>query len=143
MYFSAVSRAVRESTYPFLAVISLRDNRMTIVWRIEGKKNTHIFIYIKQPHTRQEPTILRISLTKRLWPGKVVWDCISSSELPACQRFQNRVLSVMERARFRDPWPKNWLSVVNFVGCDRCVMVYEFVNKQCSRSLWNIFYIKL
>eukprot|EP00795_Rhopilema_esculentum_P013042 gene13041-3817_t len=31
-----VSKAVRETTYPFLAVICLRDNRMTIVWRIEG-----------------------------------------------------------------------------------------------------------
>jgi len=31
-----VSKAIRESTYPFLAVICLRQNRMTIVARIEG-----------------------------------------------------------------------------------------------------------
>lgn len=31
-----VSRAMRETTYPFLAIVCLRDNRMTIVWRIEG-----------------------------------------------------------------------------------------------------------
>ena len=33
----AVSRALREATYPFLAVICLRDNRMTVVGRMEGK----------------------------------------------------------------------------------------------------------
>ncbi|XP_057298409.1 FAS-associated factor 2-like [Hydractinia symbiolongicarpus] len=31
-----VSRAMRERTYPFLAIVCLRDNRMTVVWRIEG-----------------------------------------------------------------------------------------------------------
>eukprot|EP00794_Sanderia_malayensis_P016927 gene16927-18634_t len=31
-----VSRALRETTYPFLAVICLRENRMTIVWKVEG-----------------------------------------------------------------------------------------------------------
>lgn len=33
----AVSRAVREATYPFLALICLRDNRMTVVGRMEGE----------------------------------------------------------------------------------------------------------
>jgi len=28
--------ALRENTYPFLAVIVLKDNRMTVVARIEG-----------------------------------------------------------------------------------------------------------
>jgi len=31
-----VSMALRENTYPFLAVIVLKDNRMTVVARIEG-----------------------------------------------------------------------------------------------------------
>eukprot|EP00111_Clytia_hemisphaerica_P006708 TCONS_00019388-protein len=31
-----VSRAMRETTYPFLAVVCLREGRMTVVWRIEG-----------------------------------------------------------------------------------------------------------
>ncbi|CAH3168286.1 unnamed protein product [Porites lobata] len=31
-----VSRALREATYPFLALICLRDNRMTVVGRMEG-----------------------------------------------------------------------------------------------------------
>ena len=31
-----VSQALRENTYPFLALIVLRENRMTVVARIEG-----------------------------------------------------------------------------------------------------------
>ena len=31
-----VSQALRENTYPFLAVIVLKDNKMTVVARIEG-----------------------------------------------------------------------------------------------------------
>ena len=38
-----------------------------------------------------------------------------------------------------DPWPKNWLSVVNLVRFDRSVIVYEIVNKQYAESLWNMF----
>lgn len=32
----AVSQALRENTYPFLAVIMLKDRRMTVVGRLEG-----------------------------------------------------------------------------------------------------------
>ena len=71
--------------------------------------------------------------------GNVVWGSISSSELQALQRLQNRALSIMERARFKDPWPKKWLSVKNLIRFDRCVMVYKIVNKQCPESLWNMF----
>ena len=38
--------------------------------------------------------------------GNVVWGSISSSEIQALQRLQNRALSTIERARFKDPWPK-------------------------------------
>ena len=34
--FPTVSQALRENAYPFLAVIVLRDNRMSVVARIEG-----------------------------------------------------------------------------------------------------------
>lgn len=32
----SVSQALRENTYPFLAVIMLKDRRMTVVGRLEG-----------------------------------------------------------------------------------------------------------
>ena len=72
----------------------------------------------------------------RLRYGNVVWGSISSSEL---QHFQDRALSIMERARFKDPWPKKWLSVENLIRFDRSVMVYKIVNKLCPECLWNMF----
>lgn len=36
LFFISVSQALRESTYPFLALIVLRDTRMTVVARVEG-----------------------------------------------------------------------------------------------------------
>ena len=44
----------------------------------------------------------------------------------------------MRRASFKDPWPKEWLSVVNLVRFDRCVIICKIVNKQCPESLWNM-----
>ena len=71
--------------------------------------------------------------------GNVVWGNISSSELHALQCFQDRALSIIERARFKDPWPKKWLSVENLIPFDRSVMVYKILNKLCPESLWNMF----
>lgn len=34
--FTLVSQALRENTYPFLAMIMLKDRRMTVVGRLEG-----------------------------------------------------------------------------------------------------------
>ncbi len=39
-----VSQALRENTYPFLALIVLRDNKMTVVARIEGPIGTQLQI---------------------------------------------------------------------------------------------------
>lgn len=39
-----VSQALRENTYPFLAVIVLRDNRMTVVARLEGPTEPEVLI---------------------------------------------------------------------------------------------------
>ena len=71
--------------------------------------------------------------------GNVVCGTISSSELQALQSLQNRALSIIDRARFQDLWPKKWLSVMNLIRYDRCVMVYKILNKQCPESLWNMF----
>lgn len=36
IWFATVSQALRENTYPFLAMIMLKDRRMTVVGRLEG-----------------------------------------------------------------------------------------------------------
>ena len=43
--------------------------------------------------------------------GNVVWGTISSSELQALQSLQNRALSIIDRARFQELWPKKWLAL--------------------------------
>ena len=69
----------------------------------------------------------------------VVWGTISSSELQALQCLQSRALSIIDSARFQDLWPKKWLSVMNLIRFDRCVLVCKIVNKQCPESLCNMF----
>ena len=71
--------------------------------------------------------------------GNVVWGTISSSELQALQSLQKRAISIIDRARFQDLWPKKLLSVMNLIRFDLCVMVYKIANKQCPESLWNMF----
>lgn len=36
IWLAIVSQALRENTYPFLAMIMLKDRRMTVVGRLEG-----------------------------------------------------------------------------------------------------------
>ena len=71
--------------------------------------------------------------------GNVVWGSLSSAELQALQRLQNRALSIIESARFKDPWPKKWLNVESLIRFDRSVLVYKIFNKLCPESLWNMF----
>ena len=45
--YASVSRALREATYPFLALICLRDNRMTVVGRMEGMFSQVTLYFVK------------------------------------------------------------------------------------------------
>ena len=50
---------MRETTYPFLAIVCLRDNRMTIVWRIEGPMGVDELIAVcAQVIDENEPTLI-------------------------------------------------------------------------------------
>lgn len=42
--FAIVSQALRENTYPFLAMIMLKDRKMTVVGRLEGLIQPEDFI---------------------------------------------------------------------------------------------------
>ena len=69
----------------------------------------------------------------------VVWGSLSSTELQTLQYLQNRALSIIESARVKDPWPKKWLNVENFIRFDRSVLVYKLLDKLCPESLWHMF----
>ena len=62
-----------------------------------------------------------------------VWGNLSSTELQTQSCLQTRALSVIESARFKDPWPKKWLIVDNLIRFDRSVLVYK---------IWNMFHYR-
>ena len=51
--------------------------------------------------------IYRALFESRLRYVNVVWVSLSSTELQTLQCLQNMGLSIIESARFKDPWPKN------------------------------------
>ena len=61
--------------------------------------------------------------------GNVVWGSLSSTELQTLQRLQNRALSIIASARYKDPWPKNWLNFENLILVDQPMLVYKILNK--------------
>lgn len=54
-----VSQALRENCYPFLAVIVLRENRMTVVARLEGPvKSRELVLWLRQVTQENESSLL-------------------------------------------------------------------------------------
>ena len=74
--------------------------------------------------------------------GSVVWGSLSSTELQTLQCLQNRALSIIESARFKDPWHKKWLNVEKPIRFDRSVLFYKILNKLCPENLWNMFHFR-
>ena len=51
--------------------------------------------------------VYRALFENHLRYGNVVWGSLSSAELQTLQCMQNRALSIIASARYKDPWPKN------------------------------------
>ena len=45
-------------------------------------------------------------------------------------------------ARYKDPWPENWLNVENLILFDQSILVYKILNKLCPASFWNMFQLR-
>ena len=57
---------------------------------------------------------------------------ILRSDLPlALQRLQNRAQSIIERAKIKDQWSGDWLTLEQLINFDRSVMTYKMMNKIC------------
>ena len=60
----------------------------------------------------------------------------------ACRQLNYKrysALSIIESARHKDPWPKNWLNVENLILFDQSILVYKILSKLCPESFWNVF----
>ena len=66
--------------------------------------------------------------------ANVVWGSLSNTKLEALQRLQNRAHSIIERAKIKDQWSGDWLTVEQLINFDRSVMTYKMMNKVCPES---------
>ena len=69
----------------------------------------------------------------------VIWGSVSNSKMESLQRLQDRAISIIDTARIKDDWSKNFLQVKQLITFDRSVMTYKIMNRLCSENLWNKF----
>ena len=55
------------------------------------------------------------------------------------KRFQDRSISIIDAARIKDDWSKNFLQIKQLITFDRSVMTYNIMNRLCPENLWNQF----
>ena len=75
--------------------------------------------------------------------ANAVWGSLASAEIKTLQRLQNKALSIIESARCKDLWPKNWLNVKNLFLFDQSILICKILNKLCLESFWNMFQLIL
>ena len=46
---------------------------------------------------------------------------------------------IIEKARLKDNWSCDWLSVENIIQFDRAVIAYKIINKLSPENLWGKF----
>ena len=59
--------------------------------------------------------------------------------MESLQRFQARDISIIDAARIKDDWSKNFLQVKQLITFDQSVMTYKIMNRLCPENLWNKF----
>ena len=59
--------------------------------------------------------------------------------MESLQRFQYRAISIIDTARIKDDWSKNFLQVKQLITFDRSVMTYKIMNRLCPENLWKKF----
>ena len=69
--------------------------------------------------------------------ANAVWGSLSNTKLEGLQRLQNRAQSIIDRAKIKDQWSRDWLNVEQLINFDRSVMTYKMMNKICPENLWD------
>ena len=49
---------------------------------------------------------------------------------------------LIEKARLKDNWSHNWLTVEQLTKFDRSVMTYKIISRQCPESLWDKYHYR-
>ena len=75
-----------------------------------------------------------------LFVGKDIYhNCIRHLPQQTALFFQDRAISIIDTARIKDDWSKNFLQVKQLITFDRSVMTYKIMNRLCPENLWNKF----
>ena len=72
--------------------------------------------------------------------ANVIWGSLPKSKLSTLQRLQDRARSIIDKARLKDNWSHNWLTVEQLTKFDRSVMTYKIISRQCPESLWDKYH---
>ena len=84
--------------------------------------------------------VYRALIESHLRYANVIWGSLPKSKLNTLQRLQDRARSVIEKARLKDNWSHNWLTVEQLTKFDRSVMTYKIISRQCPESLWDKYH---
>ena len=84
--------------------------------------------------------VYRALIKSHLRYANVIWGSLPKSKLNTLQRLQDRARSVIEKARLKDNWSHNWLTVEQLTKFDRSVMTYKIISRQCPESLWDKYH---
>ena len=72
--------------------------------------------------------------------ANVTWGSLPNTKLSTLQRLQDRACSIIYKARLKENWSCNWLTVKQLTNFDRSAMTYKIVNRQCPESLWDKYH---
>ena len=84
--------------------------------------------------------VYRALVESHLRYANVIWGSLPKSKLNTLQRLQDRARSIIDKARLKDNWSHNWLTVEQLTNFDRSVMTYKIINRQCPESLWDKYH---
>ena len=69
--------------------------------------------------------VYRALIESHLRYANVIWGSLPKSKLNTLQRLQDRARSFIDKARRKDNWSHNWLTVEQLTKFDRSVMIYK------------------
>ena len=74
--------------------------------------------------------------------ANVVWGSIPSSKLEVLQCLQNRARSIIQKAKIKDKWREDLLSVEQWIRFDQLTLTYKMMNRICPGNLLNKYKIR-
>ena len=73
----------------------------------------------------QLSNVYRALVESHIRYADVIWGSVSNSKMESLQRFQDRAISIIDTARIKDEWSKNFLQVKQLITFVQSVMTYS------------------